>query len=172
MIRLERGDDDDLEKASLAVWDDDEHPAVIAVDLQVIDLDVADRMERVLFRYTVFRGTLRELHFVIIVLTDYVIIMLTTRQWLLTSISRDRRSIEVAYVAGDGYCTKPVGFRVQNLGHSVQVAALSRQNGDLVCGNALVLSRAAVELPQALVAGVTLLHAPAAGARDNPNFFS
>ena len=70
MIRLERGDDDDLEKASLAVWDDDEHPAVIAVDLQVIDLDVADRMERVLFRYTVFRGTLRELHFVIIVLTD------------------------------------------------------------------------------------------------------
>jgi hypothetical protein len=96
---------------------------------------------------------------------------LTSMPWLLTSISHDRRSIEVAYVAGDGYCTKPVGFRVQKLGQSVQVAALNRQNGDSACGNALVLRRAAVELPQALVAGVTLLHAPVARAWDNPNFF-
>lgn len=97
---------------------------------------------------------------------------LTSMPWLLTSVSDDRRSIGVAYVAGDGYCTKPVGFSVQKHGQSIQVAALSRENGDSACGNALVLRLAIVELPDALDTGVTLLHAPVAKSWDNPNFFS
>lgn len=60
------------------------NPAIGAVDLEVVDLDVANRMEGILSRDAVLRGALRELHFVIIVLTGCVIILLTTRmRWPL-----------------------------------------------------------------------------------------
>lgn len=91
--------------------------------------------------------------------------------WVLTSISDDRASIGVVYVGGDGYCTKPVGFRVHEIGTSIEIAALSRQNGDSACGNALVLRLATIALPKALATGVVLLHAPVAKSWDNPNFF-
>lgn len=91
--------------------------------------------------------------------------------WIVTAISSDRRSIDVEYVAGDGYCTKPVGFRVEKIESTVTVTALSRPNGDSACGNSLALARATIALPNALITGMTLLHAPVAMAWDNPRFF-
>jgi hypothetical protein len=91
--------------------------------------------------------------------------------WRLTAISDDRLSIGVEYVAGDGYCTKPVGFRVEKGISSITVTALSRENGDSVCANSLALRRATIALPKSLVVGEALLHAPVARAWDNPNFF-
>jgi hypothetical protein len=96
---------------------------------------------------------------------------LTSLPWVLTSISDDRGSISVVYVGGDGYCTKPVGFRVQEVDASIEVAALSRQNGDSACGNALVVRLATIDLPKPLTTGVALLHAPVAKSWNNPNFF-
>lgn len=97
---------------------------------------------------------------------------LTSMPWVLTSISDDRGSITVAYVAGDGDCFKPVGFLVQHNDESIEVSALSRQGAGPACADKLVMGRATIDLPKALTTGVTLLHAPVAKAWDNPHFFN
>jgi hypothetical protein len=97
---------------------------------------------------------------------------LTSMPWVLTSISHERDSITVAYVAGDGDCFTPVGFLVQQHDESIEVSAVSRQGVGPACADKLVLGRATIDLPKALTTGVTLLHAPVARAWDNPHFFS
>lgn len=97
---------------------------------------------------------------------------LTSMPWMLASISDDRDSITVVYVAGDGDCLKPVGFLVQQHDGSIEVSALSRQGAGPACADKLVMRRATIDLPKALTIGVTLLHAPVAKAWDNPHFFN
>lgn len=96
---------------------------------------------------------------------------LTSMPWRLTAVSDDRRSIEVMFVAGDGYCTKAVGFRLESGDSSITVKALSRENGDSSCPTSLALGHVTLTLPKALATGVKLLHAPVARSWDNPNFF-
>jgi hypothetical protein len=69
--------------------------------------------------------------------------------------------IEVAYVQGDGYCVTPLGFRVVRTASAVELTAVSRNNGDAVCGSSLVLGRTIIPLPVTVggAGGDSLLHA-------------
>lgn len=79
--------------------------------------------------------------------------------------------VDVAAVAGDGDCVKPVGFHVHREGSDVVVEAVSREEpGRAACADRLVLSRAVLRLPASFGGMVRLVHAVTDPQWSSPNY--
>lgn len=86
---------------------------------------------------------------------------LVSMPWRFIGISSDKLTLDVAYLAGDNGCVKPVGFAVATSGDDIDVRAMSKQvAGAQACADLAVIRRAHVTLPAALTGHTHLVHGP------------
>ena len=93
----------------------------------------------------------------------------TSMPWTLAGISDDRRTITVAFVAGDGDCVTHLGYAVDTHGSTLVLGEYStspREGG--ACSDRLGLGLETVRLPLALDGPVRLSHAPTTGGTELP----
>lgn len=86
---------------------------------------------------------------------------LVSMPWHFIGISTDGSTLDVAYLAGDDGCLKPVGFTVTRSGKDINVQALSKRvSGDEGCADVAVIKQAHLKLPGALTGSAHLVHSP------------
>lgn len=89
--------------------------------------------------------------------------------WKFVKFGTDRRTVEVVYAKGDGWCVLPVGFSVTRDGGNVLVTAVSRSTGHPDCPAVLKVGSAWLRLPLAITGKVKLEHAPVDSGWNSPN---
>ena len=77
-LRFARGDDHDLQESTRSIRSEDEHPSLAVLAVFETGQRVSDGMESIFLRYAVLPGARSELHGVIMMLTGYVSIMMTS----------------------------------------------------------------------------------------------
>lgn len=94
--------------------------------------------------------------------------ILTSMPWRIAAIADDRRSITVAFFAGDGDCVNHVGYYLLRAGDEVTLGEYSRVAGGPACSDRAVRGVETVTLPVALNGSVVLVHALVSEAYSNP----
>jgi hypothetical protein len=93
----------------------------------------------------------------------------TSVPWQFVSLGDDGTKLEVFYVKGDGGCTMPAGFQVQETTTTVELWAWSTTDeSQEACAAMLAVGREIVTLPAPL-GSRTLLHAPTDPQWSSPN---
>jgi len=93
----------------------------------------------------------------------------TSMPWTLAGISDDRRTITVAFVAGDGDCVTHLGYAVDTQGSTLVLAEYSTSPSvGRACAAGLGVGLETVRLPLALDGPVRLVHAPTTGGTELP----
>jgi hypothetical protein len=91
--------------------------------------------------------------------------------WKFVEFGTIRSRIEVAYVAGDGQCTLPLGFYVTQIAGGVAVAAVSKDTTSTTCNDKAVVKRAWIDLPELIDGAARLVHAPVDPTWNAPGYF-
>jgi hypothetical protein len=92
--------------------------------------------------------------------------------WKFLGFAGGKDVVNVAFVAGDGDCVKPLGFYVHRDGDNVLVEAVSKaEPGRTACAARLMLGRAVLRLPVAIDGPVRLVHPATDPAWSSPNIF-
>lgn len=93
----------------------------------------------------------------------------TSMPWTLAGISDDRRTITVAFVAGDGDCVTHLGYAVDTQGSTLVLGEYSTSpSAGRACADRQGLGLETVRLPLALDGPVRLVHAPTTGGTGLP----